>query len=86
MADTNAPVQELQMKEITSSPTIIEDKNTITVLNGSSTDVLTIGIDGSGQSVTLKSGQSLTITASTGFVLPNIQIAGTNLEAQVVSD
>ena len=43
MADTNAPVQELQMREITSSPTIIEDKNTITVLNGSSTDVLTIG-------------------------------------------
>ena len=86
MADTNAPVQSLTINEYTSSPTFIKDKNTITILNGSATEVLTIGIVGSGQSVNLKSGQTLTLTSSTGFVLPNIQLSGTNLEAEVVSD
>jgi len=77
--------QNILIHEFTTSPTFLRNKNSITILNGSTTDSLTVGVVGSGKRVTLSSGQTLTLNASTGFTLPNIEILGTNLSAQVVT-
>jgi len=77
-------VQDITIKTITTSPTTLSNLNSISVLNGSSDESLTIGVDGSGDTITLTSGQTLTLNASTGFSLPDITISGTSLSAQVV--
>ena len=76
--------QQVQIKTITTSPTTLSGLNTLSVLNGSSSNSLTIGVDGSGETITLTSGQTLTLNASAGFTLPDIVISGTTLLAQVV--
>ena len=77
--------QNITIQAITTSPTTLSNKNSISVLNGSASESLTIGVSGSGQTITLTSGQTLTLNASTGFTLPDIVITGTSLSAQVVS-
>lgn len=76
--------QNITITSITTSPTTLSGLNTLSVLNGSTSDSLTIGVDGSGNTITLTSGQTLTLNASTGFSLPDIVISGTGLTAQVV--
>jgi hypothetical protein len=77
-------IQQVQIKTITTSPTTLSGLNTLSVLNGSSSNSLTIGVDGSGETITLDSGQTLTLNAYSGFILPDIVISGTSLSAQVV--
>jgi len=77
-------IQQVQIKTITTSPTTLSGLNTLSVLNGSSSNSLTIGLDGSGETITLNSGQTLTLNAYSGFTLPDIVISGTTLLAQVV--
>ena len=76
--------QNITIKTITSSPTTLRNLNSISVLNGSTLENLTIGVDGSGELITLTSGQTLTLNASTGFSLPDMVISGTSLNAQVI--
>lgn len=77
--------QNITIQAITISPTTISNKNSLSVLNGSASEIITIGVSGSGQAITLTSGQTITLNASTGFTLPKIIISGTSLSAQVIS-
>lgn len=77
-------IQKLIMREITATETLT-NLNTLAVANGSSTDALTLSVDdGSGDFITLGAGQSISLNASSGFVLPPIIIDGTGLTAEVV--
>lgn len=77
------PIQSVQVKTITTSPTTISGANTISILNGGTND-LTISTDGGTNSITLSTGQSLSMSASTGFVLPNILLTGTSMTAEII--
>jgi hypothetical protein len=79
----STPIQRVQVKTITTSPTTISGANTISILNGSVND-LTISTDGGTNSITLTTGQSLSMSASTGFVLPDIVFTGTAMSAEVI--
>jgi hypothetical protein len=79
------PIQSVTIKTITTSPTTLQNLNSISILNGNATNSLTIGISGSANVITLTSGQSVTLQASTGFVLPDLTITGTGLSANIVT-
>jgi hypothetical protein len=76
--------QNMTIKAITTSPTTLSNLNSLSLLNGSASDTLTIGVDGSGNTITLKSGESVSLQAETGFSLPDLVITGTSLTAQVI--
>ena len=59
--------------ETVSATTIYSETNSISVLNQSS-DTLDILNLTSGGVISLEQGQSVTITSSTGFVLPTLQL------------
>ena len=77
--------QNITIQTITTSPTTLSNLNSITILNGSSTNSLTLAVSGSANNVSLGSGQTLTLNASTGFTLPDLTISGTGLTANVVT-
>jgi len=78
-------IQSISIRTISTSPTTLTGLNTISILNGNATNSLTIAVTGSGNLITLTTGQSVTLTASTGFVLPDLTITGTGLTANVVT-
>jgi hypothetical protein len=78
-------IQSVSIRTITTSPTTLTGLNSISILNGNATNALTIAVTGSGNLITLTTGQSVTLTASTGFVLPSLTITGTGLTANVVT-
>jgi hypothetical protein len=78
-------IQSVSIKTITTSPTTLVNLNSISILNGNATNALTIAVTGSADLITLTTGQSVTLTASTGFVLPSLTITGTGLTANVVT-
>jgi len=77
-------VQNLQIKTITTSPTTLSGVKTIAILNGSASNIITIKVSGSLESITLGSGQTLNLSASTGFVLPDLEFSGVLLNCEVV--
>ena len=77
------PTQLIQVRTITTSPTTISNANSISILNGGS-DALSISTDGGTNSISLSAGQSLSMSASTGFVLPDIIFTGTAMSAEVI--
>ena len=77
--------QSIIIQTLTTSPTTLQNLNSFSILNGSATNSLTIAVSGSANSITLTSGQSLTLTASTGFVLPDLTITGPGLSANIVT-
>ena len=79
----STPIQSVQVKTLTTSPSTISNANTISILNGSA-NALTISLDGGTNSISLASGQSLSMSASTGFVLPDIIFSGTAMSAEVI--
>jgi hypothetical protein len=78
-------IQSVSIRTITTSPTTLVNLNSISILNGNATNALTIAVTGSADLITLTTGQSVTLTASTGFVLPSLTITGTGLTANVVT-
>jgi len=78
-------IQSVSIRTITTSPTTLVNLNSISILNGNATNSLTIAVTGSADLITLTTGQSVTLTASTGFVLPSLTITGTGLSANVVT-
>lgn len=78
-------IQSISIRTISTSPTTLTSLNSISILNGNATNSLTIAVTGSGNLITLTTGQSVTLTASTGFVLPDLTITGTGLTANVVT-
>jgi hypothetical protein len=77
-------IQRVIVKTYTTSPTILSGLNTFSVLNGS-VDPLTISVNNGTDSVALTSGQTLMLSASTGFVLPDITLSGTAMSAYVIT-
>lgn len=67
----------------TTSPTTLQNLNTFSVINQSN-DVLYISTNNGVSSITLTTGQTLMISANVGFVLPDILMTGTNMNAQVI--
>jgi hypothetical protein len=76
-------IQQMTAESFTTSPTILEDLNTFSVINQSN-DVLYISTNGGVTEITLSSGQSLMLSSNVGFVLPPIQMTGTNMNASVI--
>lgn len=68
--------EQLFMQGFVDTQIELTNKNTISVLNNSTEDTETIGIyvTEQGGGITLKKGQSVTLTASAGNVLPPITI------------
>lgn len=77
-------IQRVVVKTYTSSPTTLSGLNTFSVLNGS-LNPLTISVNNGTDSVALTSGQTLMLSANTGFVLPDIVLSGTAMSAYVIS-
>lgn len=66
------PIQSINLQSITSTTTFTE-LNTISIINQSADDCTITNTSSSGD-ITLKEGQTLLLTASTGFVLPNLEL------------
>jgi len=77
-------IQSVSVKTITISPTTLSNLNSISVLN-SSTDALSVSTDGGTNAVVLTTGQSLTLSASSGFTLPPVKLFGASVNAQVIT-
>jgi hypothetical protein len=77
------PIQQMTAESYTTSPTILPNLNTFSVINQSN-DPLYISTNAGVSSITLTTGQTLMISANVGFVLPNIQMSGSNMNAQVI--
>lgn len=75
--------QNVKLINITTTTTLI-DLNTIAILNNSE-DALTISVDGGTNEISLVNGQSLSLESSAGFTLPDIELSGSNMNAQVVT-
>ena len=75
--------QQLTFETIT-TPTTLSQCVTLALINQSSTDVVDLNISGQSTSITIQSGQTLELNSSTGFVLPDIEITGTNINVDVV--
>lgn len=78
-------IQSISIRTITTSPTTLTTLNSISILNGNATNSLTIAVTGSADLITLTTGQSVSLTAYTGFVLPDLTITGTGLSANIVT-
>lgn len=76
--------QSLTIKTITISPTTLSGIKTIAILNGSNSHSITIKVSGSADSILLKKNQTLSLNASTGFVLPDLEVSGTGLTCEVI--
>lgn len=76
-------IQQMTAEAFTTSPTTLQNLNTFSVINQSN-DVLYISTNNGVSSITLTTGQTLMISANVGFVLPDILMTGTNMNAQVI--
>jgi hypothetical protein len=76
------PIQSIKVRTITATE-VISGANTISILNGSA-NALTISADGGTNTISLTTGQSVSMSASTGFVLPDIRLTGTAMSAQII--
>lgn len=77
-------IQRMQVQTLTTSPTILSGKNTFSVLNGSA-QPLNISVDNGVNQVVLTTGQTLMLSANTGFVLPDILLSGSSMSAEVIT-
>jgi hypothetical protein len=76
-------IQQMTAESFTTSPTVLSDLNTFSVINQSN-DVLYISTNNGVTGITLTTGQTLMISSNVGFVLPPITMTGTNMNAQVI--
>ena len=77
-------IQQVEFRTIT-SPETLSNLNTLSMINQSASDVVTLTISGQSTNITLAVGQTLELSASTGFVLPDIEIAGSSINLDIVS-
>lgn len=76
-------IQKVTAIEVTTSPTTFSNLNTISILNNSM-NTLSITTDGGDNYITLNAGQTIALQASTGFVLPDVRLEGTSIQAEVI--
>jgi len=85
MPTYQAPIQNVNLINLTTSRSFT-NLNTISILNSSADALEIINVDAGGTSIFLSQGESVTLSASTGFVLPEIELnsAGT-IDCQVIT-
>lgn len=85
MPTYQAPIQNVNLINLTSTRSFT-NLNTISILNSSADALQIINADVEGTSIFLSQGESVTLSASTGFVLPTIELdsAGT-IDCQVIT-
>ena len=76
---------EVTISTISVSPTTLSGLQSLTLLNGSETNPITVAIDGATENIILIAKQTLTFDASDGKLLPDITLSGTELTANTVS-
>lgn len=76
--------QQLKFQRL-STTTTLTGLTTLAIVNQSSSNELTLTISGQSTNITLAIGQSLSLSASSGFQLPDIEVSGTGLSADVIS-
>jgi hypothetical protein len=77
------PIQSINLQVINAT-TSFTDLNSISIINQSTDKLDIIGVSPM-SFVTLLEGQTLTITASTGFVLPTLTLDGSSINASVIT-
>lgn len=84
MPSFQAPIQNVNIQNITTN-TSFSSLNTFSVLNSSADALEIINVEAS-QSIFLNQGESVTLSASTGFVLPEIELASAGtIDCQVIT-
>ena len=79
-----SPIQFITIQTIVASTTF-EGLNSISILNQSSDGLDIVNLTTTG-SISLRQGQSVTITSSTGFVLPKLSLSSTGtINASVIT-
>jgi len=66
-------------------PTTLRNKSTITLINQSDENGATLTIEGQATNISLGAGQTLELSASTGFTLPDIAITGTDFVIDIIT-
>jgi hypothetical protein len=66
-------IQNITLKQITST-TSLSSLDNISVLNSSASATITVSSDGGSNTVTLKTGESISLQSSSGYSLPTITI------------
>jgi len=77
-------IQQVTFRTIT-SPETLENINTLSMVNQSASDVVVLTVKGQGTNITLAVGQTLELSASTGFLLPSIEISGSSINLDIIS-
>jgi hypothetical protein len=78
------PIQSIHLEIITTT-TDYSELNTISIINQSADDLVITNTSSSGN-IRLKEGQTLVLTASTGFVLPQLELdSGGQIRASVIT-
>ncbi len=76
--------QQLKFERL-STTTTLSGITTLAIVNQSSSNSLTLTISGQSTNITLATGQSLSLSASSGFQLPDIDVSGTSLTADIIT-
>ncbi len=75
----------INIQTITNSPTTIENLTTITILNGSALEQITLTITGQLENFVIDCGQTISLSSEIGLTLPDLTLIGDNMVANVVS-
>jgi len=76
---------EIKIQTISVSPTTLSGLESIMILNGNDLSSLRLVISDATEPIDLESGETLTITASAGLILPDLEISGVELTANIVT-
>lgn len=76
-------IQRVVVEEITTSPKTYQNLNTISILNNS-VAVLFVSVNAGTSSVELASGQTMSLQASAGFVLPDVLLTSASMKAEII--
>ena len=79
-----SPIQSIRLQSVVSATTY-QELNSISILNNSADDLNIINVTNGG-AIILRQEQSVTITSSTGFVLPTLTLSSTgSINASVIT-
>ena len=76
--------ENITIQTISESPTTLSGLNSIMILNGSDINSLRLDISGATEHINLEHGQTLTLTSYAGFILPDLELSGVELTANIV--
>lgn len=75
----------INIQTISNSPTSLENLTTITILNGSASEKITLTITGEQENFVIDCGQTISLSSEIGLTLPELTLIGDEMIANVVS-